>query len=215
MESQIESILNYLQSIQGDLVGIIIPAILTAAVSLFSLFVTSIISIVQDKEKHNHEQFKCMQEIFASLKICLQNMCLSASLAKGYSLSYGGSISQALINYCDYSFDETTYRAKHQAELNEIDNFISFIKKYIEEVKNLREVLKTKSIPAAPLLHPLLKRDIYRMLETLQYWSCLLSEIQNSPLNDYFLHNELSKCKLDDFQLKNYIEILDKWYRAY
>ena len=129
MNTQLDSVLKYLQSIQGDLVGIVIPVIITAAVSLFSQFVTSAVSMLQDIIKYNHQQFKCMQEIYPSLKICLQNMrFFSEATKKSCPNLFDKGMSTSLKHYYEEIEDDQKFRSEHQDEVTEIDSFLNYMK---------------------------------------------------------------------------------------
>lgn len=215
MSNQIDSIVIYLQNIQQDLVGIIIPAIIAATVSLISLVVSSLISVIQEKKKYNHEQFKYMQKAFPTLKIHLQQMRFSVNFAKKYVHSFGSSVSQALKNYHDFRMKESLYRANHQDENQEIDKFIYTMKSYIDNANGLYEFFMQEALPAMPLLHPFLKKDVYKMLRDLQYWTQFLPQLNDTSLEGTFINEELENCTLDDEEIQKYIELLDKWHQAY
>jgi len=215
MDNQLENVLTYLQNIQSDIVGIIIPAIITAAVAMISLFVNSVITIIQEKEKYNHEQFKHMQKAFPTLKNHLQQMRLAITLAKKFPLSYNSSLSQALQNYRAFNLNQSLYRSRHMSETQELDKFVHAIKGYITEAMALHQFLKNEVIPAMPLLHPLLRKKIREMLKNLQYWSYFLSKIEDTSIIEPILIEELNNCNLDDEKLQKYIKLLDKWYQAY
>lgn len=215
MSIQIDGILAYLKNIQHDLVGIIIPAILVAAVSLISLVVSSIISIVQEKRKYNHEQFKYMQKAFPILKIHLQQMRFSIDLAKEYTNLFGASVSQALQNYHDFKINESLYRANHQIEGSEIDKFVYVMGGYINNADALHKFFLQETLPAMPLLHPFLIKDVYKMLGTLQYWAQFLPLLNDTSIDGSFISKELKNCTLNATELQKYIELLDKWHQAY
>lgn len=215
MDNQLEQIIVYLQGIQGDIVGIIIPAIITATVAMISLFINSFISIIQEKVKYNHEQFKYMQKFFPNLKDHLQQMRLAITLAKGYSHSFNSSLPKALQNYHAFKIDESSYRSNHPSEVQELDKFIYTIEGYVDETIKLHDFFTKAIIPAMPLLHPFLRKRILEMLKTLQYWSHFLQKLKDTSINEAFFAVELDKCNLDDEQLQKYIELLDKWYQAY
>lgn len=215
MNNQMDSILTYLQNIQHDLVGIIIPAIIAATVSLISLVVGSAISIIQEKRKYNHEQFKYMQKVFPTLKIHLQQMRFSIDLAKEYTKSFGTSMQQALQNYHDFKVDECAYRKHHSTEGSEIDKFIHIMESYIEIVNSLHMFFLKETLPAIPLLHPFLKKDIYKMLGALQYWAQFLPQLNDTSIDSTFINKELKNYVIDVVTLQKYIELLDKWHQAY
>ena len=215
MSDQINNILTYLQNIQHDLVGIIVPAVIAATVSLLSLLISSIISIVQQKEKYNHEQFKYMQRIFPFLKLHLQQMKLAIEMAQTYSTSFGDSISTALKNYRSYIADSNLYRRNHQSASQEIDKFILFMEKYIATTTELHQIFMNEALPSTPLLHPVFKKKIQKMVVELQYWSYFLPQLNDTSLDTAFLDNEVCKCTLDSNELQKYILLLDVWYQAY
>lgn len=215
MSSQMDSILTYLQNIQHDLVGIIVPAIIAATVSLISLVVSSMISIIQEKRKYNHEQFKYMQKAFPTLKIHLQQMRFSIDLAKEYTNSFGASVSKALQNYHDFKMNEGLYRASHQTEAPEIDKFIYTMENYINNANDLHKFFLQEALPAMPLLHPFLKKDVYKMLGILQYWAQFLPQVNDTSIDSSFISKELETCTLNATELQKYIELLDKWHQAY
>ncbi len=215
MGDQIDSILTYLQNIQHDLVGIIAPAIIAATVSLISLAISSIISIIQEKRKYNHEQFKYMQKAFPTLKIHLQQMRFLINLAKQYTRSFGTSVSEALQNYHDFKMNEGSYRINHQAEGQEIDKFIYTMERYIDSANDIHQFFLHEALPAMPLLHPFLKRDVCKMLGILQYWSQFLPQLKDTSIDGSFIKKELENCTLCTEKLQIYIELLDKWHQAY
>ena len=54
-------VIDILQSIQDDLVGIVLPVIITAFISVISIFVNAVMQIILRNSNINCEQYKLMQ----------------------------------------------------------------------------------------------------------------------------------------------------------
>ena len=57
-----DNVIQYLQSIQDNLVGLVLPVLITAVVSPVTVSINSIIQLVLQNSKYNSEQYKIMQE---------------------------------------------------------------------------------------------------------------------------------------------------------
>ena len=203
MSEELKEIITYLQSIQSDLVGIVIPAIIAAVVSLLSLAVSNITSAIRDKDKYNHAQYVYMQKVYPQLRNHLQKMELLLMAAAENEHYFGESISTALLEYYKYKSDSNTKDTEERTK--ELYNFIDVIDKYIEEIKELYEFFQKSVLPAPPLMHRIIRKRSHEMLGTLLYWSSFLIQFVETPLAEDLVHNKLLSCKLDADQIRKYI----------
>ena len=78
-------VIDILQSIQDDLVGIVLPVIITAFISVISIFVNAVMQIILRNSNINCEQYKLMQKFYPEMKISLLELKLSMKEVKSNS----------------------------------------------------------------------------------------------------------------------------------
>lgn len=208
-----DEVVQYLQNIEKNLVGLILPALITASVSLLTIAIQGVVTIVQSARKHNSEQFKQMQIIYPKLRELLQSIWIESYEIKTYENLYGGSIGNALHNYYSYLQDEDTFRSEHQHA--SIDQFISTTRRYIDCADRIKSFFGTNLIPLAPSLHFLISIKVSEMLTNLQRDVCIICRLAGNPEELNVLNSNLAQCTIDDIRLKKYINMIDKWFRSY
>lgn len=215
MVNQVNEIVDYLKNIQDNMVGIIVPALITAIVSLLTLGINSFIIVIQEKNKYKSIQFKEMQNIYPSLKIHLQNLRFFALDVRESQRLYKTSMSNALLEFFSFKKDEKSFRESHLKEIQEISKFVNSMENYVNEMMQLDMFFCNHSMPSPPWFHPILKHSLYKMIASLQFYTCLLSKIDQTPTELNLISKELSNFRIDAEQLEKYILIIDKWYHAY
>lgn len=206
-----EEIVEYLQKIQNNLVGIVIPAIITAGVSLFTLLLNSLITILQGAKKQNSEQFAYMQKVYPEFREMLQDLWVNAHGMKQSNELYKESISEALKNYYTCIRNEKQFRQDHAS----IDTFLDWTNKYLSSVEAIGGFLHKNEMPLGPALHPIVRSNVYSMLSTIQKDVFIVKRLKDHPEELEALTDQLDACRLDEKRVKEYIELTDKWFRAY
>lgn len=64
----LNDIVSYLKDIQEDLIGILIPTVITAVISLFTLIINSIMQYKINDRQYKSKQYEIMREHYPSLK---------------------------------------------------------------------------------------------------------------------------------------------------
>lgn len=214
-----DKIVHYLLEIQEDLVGIVIPVIITAFISLITIIVDLIFKIVVENRKYNSEQYKYMQEFYPELKTKLYE--LKYDLHEIENNPMFGNRDQAIEKYIKISDDEQEYRSEHTDERLYIDTFKKSMNSYREHIIEIETILSNHAIPSAPIMHPCLKKSINKMLFAVQCNSVLwkkskCNEISNEVFNEELKRmNEKGKICFDSKMIEKYIQCLDKWFSKY
>lgn len=213
-----EQIIKGLQDIQKDLVGAVLPVMITAIVSLVTLTVNTLVKIIIENNKYNRSQYEIMQKLYHGLKTKLMKLKVATSAIEQNNLY--STMKNAVFCYIDYQNDEGTYRENHKEQMEDIDEFIFAIDNYFQKLKELSDFLLDCSIPAIPIYHFIIKIRAKRMLIVLHYFSFVISQYISGEVDNITMKNELSnfakdKKQLDGKKLQTYITLLDKWFSKY
>jgi hypothetical protein len=203
-------IIENLQSIQDNLIGIILPVVITAFVSILTVLVNAAVQIILQNSKFNDEQYKIMQEFYPNMKICLLKAQLSAQRVEENLLV--DNITEAIEKYLEYKDNEKKYRKEHADEVQCIDSFISSMEDYSKCMIELYKYLSKCKIPKIPMMHPILKNRVSKMLINVQYYTELWNEYQNKSIVKNTFKHEVKEFKSDSKTLRAYCGLLDKWF---
>lgn len=217
-----DALIDYLQNIQKDLVGIILPVLITAFVSLITVTINAAIQILLQNQNFNNEQYKIMQQFYHKFKLQLLDFKL---VIQEINNQNNHNDSLKLIDYIDkytqFKYDETEFRRNHDNEIQTIDQFIMVMDKYSGKIANIHNCLFTCTIPRPPIMHFILKGKVNKMLIVLQYYSLLWNEYNKNAISMSIFQNEIKNFKnkwnvdLDEKQINQYILLLDKWFGKY
>lgn len=213
------SVVEYLQKIQGDLVGIIIPVIITAIISLITMIVNSILKIMLENRKYNSEQYKIMQRFYPELKIILLELRFTLLELKNNSIY--SDINKAIEKYVQFSRNETAYRKEYINEGSHIDSFIKQMRTYKKYMIDINKTLFEREIPAPPIMKPILRYNVNKMILELQCNSVLWKKYESNSMNDQFFLEEIKNAgnkqgaEINYERINKYISCLDKWFSKY
>lgn len=212
-----DDIINYLQNIQNNLIGLVLPVLITAFVSLVTLLVNTIMQITLQNSKFNSEQYTLMQVFYPKFKTHLLELKLIIQEMESSSMC--SDLTTSIAKYIDIKKDEPEYRKRHSNELPNIDSFNTLMEALFTKLISMNDYLKTAKIPRPPIMHPLLGIKINKLLAVIQYYSFLFSGYRNRTINEDIFQQELEnynkKAKMDYKKLKSYLSILDKWVLKY
>ena len=214
-----EGIINHLQEIQSDLIGIIIPILVTAIVSIITTIISSISKIILNVKKINNEQYIIMQKIYPELRMNFIDIDIKLANLKKNNLHT--NILSSINKYDQYRKNEQKYRKNHENEILDIDNFKKLMDDYILSLTKLSTYLSKTTLPNSPVYHPILKNKINKMMNFYYYYSLLLSRYFKNEINGELLKTNLDNiikffCKKfnNDAFFENLI-ILDQWITKY
>lgn len=204
-----------LQTIQSDLVGILISVLITFITAMITLAASSVLKIRQDRKKYNNEQYPAMQQMYSRFNLVLSQI---ASTAKDMQTSgLLNDLPEAVIKYIDYQKDPRNYRASHQGELETIDRFSHSMEQYIKLIEEIYKLFQGTNIPTIPGFHPRVKRKIRAMLIKMHYYSMLLMQYRTRQCSSDFIRKEFTApgkaLKIADFD--EYLKLLGKWIRYF
>ena len=215
----VNDIISYLQNIQDNLVGLILPVLITALVSLVTLITNAIMQIVLQNGKYNSDQYTIMQEFYPEFKAHL--LGLSVVLQELKRTSICKDLKSAVDKYLEYKRDDENYRINHPDEIQQIDTFNTLMDTLLTKLVNMNNYLLTCKIPRSPIMHPILRVNVCKMLVVSQSYSFLFCEYSNNSITGDTLKAELTnlkknwKMKVDYDTAKKYILLLDKWLMKY
>ncbi len=212
-------VIRYLQSIQDNLIGIVLPVLITAFVSLVTIFVNMFMQILTENNKINSEQYKLMQEFYPHMKISLLELKLNMQEVENNPIF---SDWQTAINkYTNYKKNEKQYRKENENEVQNIDEFIESMDDFSKKVININDFLRKGIVPRTPVMRLLLKRKISKMLTILYYYSLLWNQYQAKNISAIIFRQEINdfkknwKVEFDRNKIVEYLSLLDKWLLKY
>ena len=123
-----DQIISELQQIQSDLVGILIPSIISAIVSIISIFINTLLQLKLSDREYKSEQYKLMRNHYPYLKsILMEISCCYINLENNglYDNSF---------NITDYIYyDWQLFRKKvPKDKIIFIDDYMNNIKKIVD-----------------------------------------------------------------------------------
>ena len=214
-----ENIVQYLQNIQDNLVGLVLPVLITAVVSLITVSINAIIQLALQNSKYNSEQYKIMQEFYPQLKCKLLE--LKFTFQEIQTIPIYSDLSTAILKYIEFKGNEVQYRRIHSNEIQYVDRFGILMDKLSKELDCLNNYLSTCKIPHVPIMHPFLKNSIKKMLASIQYYSLLWSKFHQNTISKEMFKREIIGFKkkwginIDSKQTDYYLMLLDRWLLKY
>lgn len=214
-----DEVIQYLQGIQDNIIGIILPVLITALVSLVTVLINAFIQIILQNSKFNDEQYKIMQEFYPKLKICLLELRFTMEEIK-YSPTCL-DLKSAIEKYIEIRSNEAGYRRNHDNEIQFIDSFIAVMNDYSNKVIDINNYLLACTLPKPPIIHPILKKRIGKMLVILQYYSQLWDQYCNNKISISIFKKEIKDFKsnwnveFDCSEIDKYLYLLNKWFLKY
>ncbi|MCM1375244.1 MAG: hypothetical protein NC305_04745 [Lachnospiraceae bacterium] len=212
-------IIDLLQSIQDNLVGIVLPVLITAFVSVISILANAVMQIILRNSNINGEQYKLMQIFYPKMKISLLE--LKFGMKEIQSNPIYTDMQCATRKYVEYKKDSANYVKKNENEIQNIDQFITAMEKYLSKITPIKEHLNNCTIPRPPVMHPIIKRKVSKMLAVLWYYSLLWDEYNIQHINGNIFQQEIKNLKkkwnveLTCEKIEEYICLLDKWLLKY
>ncbi len=190
-------IIEYLKSIQDNLIGIIIPVIISAIMSIVTLIVNSVIQLNIIDRQYKSKQYEIMRENYPKLKSYLINIeCCYINIQnnKLYESDF------ALINYI--AFDWVKYRSRLNKEVQYVDEFEKEINNLIDNFKKLYNFFEKTNIPAS-------SKKVNKAINDIQFYCSLIS--------NYPADQKLEKIPVDYNykKIKKVILTLDNHYNKF
>ena len=144
MES-VDSVIEYLKNIQGNLIGILIPTIITASISVITLIVNSIIQYRINDRQYKSKQYEIMREHYPYLKAKLIDIQSCFENIEHNQLYQSDFLITEYIGY-----DWETYRQNLSIEdIQLVDDFEENIKIAIEVLIVLNQFFDQKNLPTS------------------------------------------------------------------
>lgn len=214
-----DNVIQYLQSIQDNLVGLVLPVLITAVVSLVTVSINSIIQLVLQNSKYNSEQYKIMQEFYPTMKGNLLELKLA--IQEVVAIPMYSDFKTAIDKYIECKNNDIQYRIDHTDEVQYIDRFNSLMNTLSIKLDSINSHLSTCKIPRVPIMHLFLKNSIKKMLASIQYYSLLWSKFYHNTISKDMFKKELHDFKrnwdieIGIEQTEKYLLLLDKWLMKY
>ena len=145
LEGNMDQIISELQQIQSDLVGILIPSIISAIVSIISIFINTLLQLKLSDREYKSEQYKLMRNHYPYLKsILMEISCCYINLENNglYDNSF---------NITDYIYyDWQLFRKKvPKDKIIFIDDYMNNIKKIVDLFLSLNLFFEKNNLPAS------------------------------------------------------------------
>lgn len=214
-----KELIDALKCIQEDIIGIMLPVVITALVALITLIVNTYVKLSINNRTYNRQQHLVMKKIYPKLKNILLKLYLELASIENNSLYK--SFLDAISDFVDFKKDESSYRNEHQNMVEDIDGFMSSIDSLFENIEKINELLNSVEIPSVPLFHLRLKRSIRKMLNNMQRVSFIISEYNSDGISGKILFDEIRLLDTNEGFILNketineYIEKTDKWMASY
>lgn len=213
-----QEVVKELQNIQSDLVGIVLPVVITAIVTLLTVIVNAAAKIVTDNNKYKSEQYKIMQDFYPEYKLNLLKIKIAAQELEKNQLYV--NLESAISKYVEMKKDEALYRSIHAEESQYIDAFKTSMERYLNAVTGMNTCMQNIKIPNISCFHSLKKRKILRMLSDMQYYSMLWERYSVGDVEPEVFLLEInsfgiSAIKMSEEKIREYIDLSDKWIRLY
>lgn len=191
-----EYIIEYLQGIQDNLIGILIPSILSVVVSIITLIVNSILQCNLSNRQYKSKQYEFMHKHYPKIKSILVYISASLQSVENSSLYKAKKLS----DYLGYDWEERRSTLTIE-QTQQIDDFESNIKNIIGKYIDLNVFFENNNLPAT-------SRRFQKAINKLQSYCVLINKNKNKR-TDTFSYN-YSKRDIDKL-----IVILDKNYNKF
>lgn len=214
-----EDIVKYLQNIQNNLIGIILPVLITAVISIITLFCNTITQIVLQNSKNNNEQYKLMQAFYPKMKLLLLELKFIMQDIERNSIFINWEI--VVDKYISYKENEVKYRILHPNEIQDIDNLILLMDNFTNKVIAINEHLLEFAIPRTPVMHPFFQKKVNQMLGVLYYYSSLWKQYQSESISLDTFQYEITnfknnwKTEIVSGKIEDYLLLLNTWFIKY
>lgn len=211
--------IEYLQKIQDNLIGILLPVLITAFVSLVTVLINAVMQIIIQNSKINNEEYKFMQVFYPKIKLLLLEIKLTMQEIESNSIYT--DMQTTIRKFINYTKDEVKYRKEHENEIQDIDRFITSINNYSIKIIELNNCLLNNTIPRIPIMHPILKKRINKMIAVLRYYSLLWNQYQTHSISVDIFQKEMDDFKKNwsveftNVKIDIYLSLLDKWLLIY
>lgn len=143
--NSIDSVIEYLKSIQDNLIGIMVPAVLTAIVSVITLVVNSILQYKIYDRQYKSKQYEIMRQHYPSLKsqlIDIQRCFENIECNQLYPPTF------QITKYIGYDWE--AYRQNITVEeIQFVDDFEENIKSAIKVLANLNLFFNDNNLPTS------------------------------------------------------------------
>ena len=192
-----QQILESLQQVQKDLVGIIVTAIASIVVSIVTLVVNSVIQFKLSDRQYKSIQFEIMREIYPQFKseliaidACFDNINCNPIKDDSFSIEQ---------YFC---IDWTIFR-KNTADdkINYVDNYITNIKNICSHYEKLNSMFKEKNFPTS-------NKKVQKAINSFQTFC--------SYYENYSKDSNNRKQKIfNQKEIKKLLKICDKHYNKF
>lgn len=132
-----DDIVKNLQTIQEDLVGIVLPVVVTSCVSFVIVLINTMKEIFLQRAGFKFEQFKLMQEFYPQFKGYLLELKIIAEEIEDIPIV--SDLQHAINKYIEIRKNERQYRTVHDDEIPYIDNFIKKMKCFSKKFTELND----------------------------------------------------------------------------
>ncbi len=196
MES-INEVVTHLQEIQEDLVGIIIPTIISAILSVLTLTINVITQFIMNNRQYKSKQYEIMREYYPQLKSQLIDIsCYYSILKKNPLYNENFKISDY------FGFDWELYRQSiSEDDVEYIDEYQKMVEQIILSYDNLYIFFKQQNIPTSSNKIQEAVNDIHRLCAVVHNFGN--TQCVNTAL-------EYNEVKIDEL-----IQKLDKHYNTF
>ena len=209
--------INILQNIQGDLVGLLMPVMITAVVSLISISVTFILKVAKLKGTADYKRYLTMSKFYPPIKSILFELMMVTREIEDCKVQ--GNLYEKISKYVEYNENPINYRKNHEEEY--IDLLIQSVNKYKEIMVDLNNSLTKNRIPKPPVMHPFLKKKVIRLIGTLMVYSTLWKQYDTQKADPDMFQNQIEKwgkqkySGMDYKAIERYATLMDTWLLKY
>ena len=193
----VDSILKSLNEIQDNLVGILIPSVITAIISVLTLIVDVIVKFWTTRRQYKSKQYEIMREHYPQLKSKLSDIvCYYDTLEENKLRTATFTITHYL------KFDWEAYRQNIAAEdVPFVDEFQNTIAKIIEAYIDLYKFFSEKNLPNS-------SKKVQKSINKLQFFCTVINNSKNNGC-------KAATCDYNKENLIELIDILDKHYNKF
>lgn len=198
----INYIVNYLQAIQEDLIGILIPTIITAVLSLLTLIVNSIIQYKINDRQYKSKQYEIMREYYPSLKSNLVKIrCIYQNIENNPLYKSKSKSDFVIIKYLKFDWE------KFRQELDV--NQVQYVDSFEESVQALIKIFIQLNIFFNENNMPTSSKKVRYEINHLQFF-CVYFDDENAIKNW-----ESPPAKYSKKDIEKLIKVLDKHYNKF
>lgn len=193
----IATVIDYLKNIQDNLIGILIPTIISAVISLITLIINSIIQYLITNHQYKSKQYEIMRAFYPEFKsklIDIQYFYITIENNQLYTADF------CIVDYI--GTDWSAFRQNLDLQNVEfIDVFEDSIKSIIKIYIDLNQFFKDKNMPTS-------SKKVQCAINDFQNF-CALFDNEKNGVQIYSYKNYKSK------DIKELIKILDNHYNKF